>query len=155
MSDTTEQQARETVLRLLARREHSQLELRQKLRQRGFTQTQIEAALNYVGERGYQSDRRFAESWLRQSIAKGDGPTKIAAAAQHKGIRSELLNELLDELEPDWFQLCAERLFRKFGEQPPTDRKQRDKIIRHLLQRGFRYEQVQHALQLQSECSTD
>jgi len=48
-------------MRLLARREHAELELRRKLRQREFPDEEIDAALADLKQRGWQSDERFAE----------------------------------------------------------------------------------------------
>ncbi len=149
------QQARETVMRLLARREHSARELRQKLQQRGYDSDVINETLAKAQELGWQSDRRFAESWIRQSVAKGNGFRKISAQAQQKGIDDDLLQSVLNEQQPDWDEECYQRLLRKFGETPPTEQKQRDKMMRHLLQRGFSFDSIKRALQRQAEAALD
>lgn len=153
--ELTQQQAEEVLLRLLARREHSALELKQKLRQRGFTQQPLEAALAKAQQLGWQSDQRFTESWVKQCLEKGDGVRKIQAQAQQKGISEALLQQVLLAHQPDWHQQCYQRLIKKFGEQPPIDQKQRDKMIRHLLQRGFSFDSIKIALQRQSDAAAD
>lgn len=150
-----EQQAREVVLRLLARREHSLQELRQKLQQRGFTHEECDSVLSLAQANNWQSDERFAESWLRHSLDKGVGLQKIKAAAQSKGLATELVDDLLQQLAPDWNELCYQRLLKKFGGEPPTDPKKRDRIMRHLLQRGFSYSEIKQALNWQAEAATD
>lgn len=151
MSSEEQQQADETVVRLLGRREHSAHELRQKLRQRGFTDGVIKQALSSAQEHGWQSDERYADIWLRQMLGSGNGWMKIKAAAGVKGIEEELLLRLIEEASPDWEALCFERLCRKFGEQVPETRQQRDKIMRHLQSRGFRFSEIKAALERQEQ----
>ncbi|PTB85536.1 OraA [Pseudidiomarina aestuarii] len=150
-----EQQAKDVVLRLLARREHSAQELKQKLRQRGFSDAVCDTVLTIAQANNWQSDERFAETWLRHSLANGDGLQKIKAAAQNKGLDTELVATLLQQLEPDWNDLCYQRLLKKFGHEPPSEPKMRDRMMRHLLQRGFSYSEIKQALSWQAEAATD
>ena len=62
----------------LARREHSRLELYQKLKQRQFEPDVINSELNKLLDEGLQSDERFAEAFLRSRIDKGKGPNIYA-----------------------------------------------------------------------------
>ncbi|WP_051986631.1 regulatory protein RecX [Pseudidiomarina atlantica] len=150
---TTEeqQQAEEAVVRLLGRREHSAHELRQKLRQRGFTEPAIAYALGKAQQQGWQSDARYAEIWLRSELNSGNGWLKIKAKAQTKGIAEDTLQQALHEAAPDWQEICFDYVLRKFGETPPTDRSKRDKIMRHLLNRGFRFDEINNALKRQQD----
>ncbi|PHR66052.1 regulatory protein RecX [Pseudidiomarina marina] len=148
-------QAEETLIRLLARREHSARELKQKLKQRGFDHQIIEMVLTKAQENGWQSDRRFAQVWVRACIAKGDGVRKIMARAPQKGLSSELIEDILQTEQPNWNQACYERLIKKFGETPPQDQKQRDKMIRHLMQRGYSFGEIKQALDRQANADAD
>ncbi|TNE98663.1 MAG: regulatory protein RecX, partial [Gammaproteobacteria bacterium] len=53
--------ARSTALRLLARREHSRLELSLKLRQRKLPSSVIDAVLDDFEHEGWLDDQRFAD----------------------------------------------------------------------------------------------
>jgi regulatory protein len=149
------QQAEEVLVRLLARREHSARELHQKLKQRGFDHSTIDLVLKKAQEHGWQSDERFAHVWVRTCIARGDGLRKISAQAPQKGIPADLIELVLKHEQPDWNEACYQRLIRKFGEMPAVDKKQRDKIMRHLLQRGFSFEVINHALERQAKAFAD
>ncbi len=156
MSDSDEQvQAKEVLLRLLSRREHSVRELEQKLGQRGFDDSIIRVVIDEATARGWQSDARYAELWTRHCLQRGDGINKIKASANAKGISPELLEQSLAAEEPDWTELCFERLCKKFGTEPPATPKDRDRRIRHLLQRGFTYPDIKQALARQSDPVTD
>ena len=69
---------------------------------------------------------------------QGQGALKIIAqATQQRGLKRELVEQLLAAQQPDWRQRCRELHQRKFGEQPPVDRKEWAKRVRFLQQRGF------------------
>lgn len=156
MTQSEEQtQAEEVVVRLLGRREHSAFELQQKLRQRDFSDAVIAKAISKAQEHGWQSDERYTEIWLRQALFSGNGWLKIKAKAASKGIDEQLLAAAVAEARPDWRELCFERLCKKFGETPPQSPKERDKIMRHLLNRGFRFDEIKAALAMQSDAFAD
>lgn len=143
-------QAEESLLRLLGRREHSQFELRQKLRQRGFPNDIIQALLVKAESNGWQSDERYTEIWLRQQLATGNGPLKIKAKAASKGIGSELLDHALMQAEPDWVAIGFEQLCKRFGEAPAAQRSEREKRMRYLQGRGFNFDHVKQILAQQN-----
>src|SRR5258708_21239059 len=59
-------------LRLLARRAHSRLELRQKLLRRGYDPVDVDAALTRLAELGYVDDAAFARGLVRRwSLVRG------------------------------------------------------------------------------------
>lgn len=62
---------RESCLQLLARREHSQKELLNKLLIKGFNKDVILAVIEELAKQGWQSDLRYAESYARHRIEKG------------------------------------------------------------------------------------
>jgi regulatory protein len=60
-----------TAVELLARREHSRLELERKLATRGFPEAVIAPALDALEHSGLLVAARFTESFIRSRIAKG------------------------------------------------------------------------------------
>ena len=87
---------RDRALALLASREHSRWELRQKLRQRFDAPELIDACLDELQERGYQSDERFARSFLESRLHSRDqGPFRLVGELQQRGIARELAEHLL------------------------------------------------------------
>ena len=113
---------RDSVFRLLGRREQSYQELRRKLIQKRWPNDMVDAVLKDFKEKG------------RLKI--------LAQATQQKGLSVELVERLLDEMDIDWFSLCADLKERRFGEEPPADKKQWMKQVRFLQQRGFNSEQI-------------
>ena len=65
-------EVRVAAMDLLARREHSQRELRTKLERR-FPPEQVDETLQTLAAEGLQSDSRFAEAYVRQRSQRGYG----------------------------------------------------------------------------------
>ncbi|MFQ3786569.1 regulatory protein RecX [Halomonas sp. A29] len=141
---------RDDAIRLLARREYSRAELEQRLSLRGHPAEAVDACLDELTVEGLQSDVRFAESFLRSRVARGQGPLKVRAELERRGIERTLIATTLagaeQEGEVDWFELAAEALSRRFthpGESP----RERARRERFLASRGFGFEQIRHALE--------
>ena len=146
-SEKTEQEQRQALkdsaFRLLTRREHSQFELRQKLLQKGWDKNAINELLEWLKAEGWQSDERFAGSFIREKLMQGQGRLKIVAqATQQRGVNRELVEALLTQQQVDWRARCREVHQRKFGDTAPADRKQWAKRVRYLQQRGFNSDEI-------------
>jgi len=134
------------AMNLLARREQSRRELEQKLVRRFGKPELVDRVLQDLADEGLQSDRRFAESFLRQRIARGQGPLRIRQEVRQRGIDDAEINAALVSEAPDWFAL-AERVYRhKFGDTPPADIKEKARRCRFMQYRGFTSEHFQHLL---------
>lgn len=137
------QQIREVCLAMLARREHSQLEIRHKLQARGFEPSDIDQVLDEFVAKNWQSDARFGESYLRDRVAKGVGPARIQYELQQRGVDSEAAFQA----EPQDWDVLLERVYqRKFGDAPIRDFKDRAKRMRFLQQRGFGSESIRRLM---------
>jgi len=140
------QQVPEIALRLLARREHSRFELTMKLRQRRVDARVIEDVLDDFEDKGWLSDDRFAEVFVRQRMDAGYGPLKILADLQQRGI-----NRVPSELDvvPDsqWVARAVQLRDRRFGLGDISgDWSERQRQGGFLARRGFSGDQVEQAL---------
>lgn len=131
-----ERLAREQAIRLLARREHSRLEVRRKLTRRGHAAQVVEDALAALVEQGLQSDARFAASYVRTALARGQGPVKIRANLRMRGIDAAAAATALD-IGADWPQLARDARRKRFGERAPESRREAARQGRFLVGRGF------------------
>nr|WP_281286457.1 recombination regulator RecX [Pleionea sediminis] len=134
--------AREKAISLLARREHSRKELHQKLLQKGFAESDIIEDLDALENKGWLSDFRFTESWIRHRIQGGYGPYRIQQELNAKGVGQEIINEKLDEVELNWFDL-ARQVWRKKYSRLPESWEDKAKQIRFLQYRGFYTEDIE------------
>lgn len=136
------QTALQCAVGLLARREHSEHELAQKLRQREFNEQEIDDAMSILLEKNYLSDERYAESVCRYRANRGYGWRYIANELQQKGVCSTIIHDLRKNCEIDWY-LQAELAYNKrFGIKTISDQKDKAKRIRFLQYRGFSHEET-------------
>jgi regulatory protein len=134
------------ALVLLARREHSRQELTRKLRRRGFEAEQVATVVDRLAERGWLSDCRFAEQYVRERIARGFGPLRIRSELRDRGVSGEAAATVLQEQAEDW-RAEAERARRKrFGDELPRDLRERARQARFLQYRGFSADHIRAVL---------
>lgn len=133
--------AEKTALGLLARREHSRYELLAKLRQRGFERACIEDVLDRLIEQGWQSDARYAESYLRMRVDRGYGLAAIEAELRQRGVEAPLIWRAVAEAEVDWVSCARKQVYRHFNRSPENAAEQLRRY-RHLMNRGFAPEEA-------------
>ena len=149
--ESDKQRLYNAAIRLLASREHSVLELKQKLNQRSARlklsaakqdlSELIDEVIQSLQEQGLQSDLRFAEAVVRSRISRGYGPFYIEQALRTKGISSAQLDEVEAWHLADWTALARELKDRRFpdvcAETRYEDPKSYQKAARALQQKGF------------------
>ena len=124
------------ALKMLMRREHSKLELFNKLKLKGYDDEIIDSAITQLTEQNYQSDERFAEAFILMRFNQGKGPVKIASELKLRGITSFNLSNF------DWFKSAKEIRKKKFGDIASSDFKEQAKQKRFLQSRGFSLDQI-------------
>lgn len=137
---------RNLAMNWLARREHSEAELREKLAARDFAPDIIAATVAELAADGLVSDERFAESFVTARMRKGQGPVRIRAELRRRGIGSELTQLHVDESGRDWVALAREVRSRKFGDACPGEFKEKARQMRFLEYRGFDGGQIRAAV---------
>ena len=119
---------------LLARQEQSTNKLREKLQQRGYTEDEIEAAIQRLEERHYLNDAdacarqfQFLYEESRQSVRQ------ICAKLMQRGFESSLVRECVPrdiyEREKKAAMRCLSLKFRPSAEE--------QKMMQHLYRKGF------------------
>lgn len=136
---------RNTAINILARREHSRYELKQKLLKKSSCLEDIEVILDDLREHGYQSDTRFTEGYSQMRKRKGFGPVRIQLELQEKRIAEELIAEYIHMNDEQWFTHAKQVRRKRFGENIPDEFEARAKQSRFLQYRGFTHEQIQQA----------
>ena len=131
---------------LLARREHSVRELRQKLVAREFDPEEAEEAIQHLIAEGLQSDARFAEAYTASRLRTGKGPVRIRNELEQRGVAAELIDASLAGVDVDWFECARAVRVRKFGAASPDDFHERARQSKFLQYRGFTGEQIRSAL---------
>jgi regulatory protein len=137
---------RVAAMNLLARREHSLGELRQKLLRRFDDPAMLETQLQKLVEENLQSDDRFAESFARQRAGRGYGPARVRQEMREKNLSDIAIARAFETAELDWWAL-AEKVYRKkFGEPGALELKEKARRVRFMQYRGFSADHYEHLL---------
>ena len=123
------------ALRFLASREHSARELTAKLKPYAEETDDIESLIQWLQEKGFLSEERFAETYARHRAARY-GSRKILYDLQNHQLPSSVMQEITETLEETELQRAFALWERKFG-KPPETLPEKAKQIRFLQQRGF------------------
>jgi regulatory protein len=135
---------RERAMRLLARREHSRVELGRKLAAYAEDYADVEALLDELQKRGWLSDERYTEQMVQVRRSKF-GSARIAHELREKGVDEALIAGTLTGLKDSELDAARAVWAKKFGELP-VDAKERAKQIRFLMSRGFRHDIISRVL---------
>lgn len=142
---------RRRALDLLARREHSRLELERKLLDRGFDQEIVADVVDALQADKLLDEDRFLESFIRTRVGKGQGPARIEADIGQRGIERSRVRAWLRDAELNWFSLAAGVREKRFGPERPGSFEERARQAKFLQYRGFDNEQINAALELSGE----
>ncbi len=149
MSGSDAAALRRRAMDLLARREHSRLELARKLRDRfpAADQESIDAALARLAGENLQSDRRFATEFLRLRMRRGFGWLHIRADLQARGVDDGMI-AALERSDEEWLALAEELVSSRLGDKQEIARESRNRrrLFRFLQGRGFPAEIARRAL---------
>ena len=142
----------------LSRREYGKAELKQKLLDKEQEAAKIDALLDEFEEKGYQSDYRTTLMLIRENIRKGRGRGRIKQEFHRKKMTmpdnidelidmanaesdefSEFIDDSADNLVEgiDWLKLAVTARIKKYGDDIPTEQKDKARQLRFLQYRGF------------------
>lgn len=127
-----------SALNYLTRREHSVLELKKKLEQKGYSELDIVKAVEECQRLGYQCDNRFTEQLCRTRIMQGYGPVRIKQELAAKGISAEMIEQVLEhEPQESWLERASAVASKKCRTFVNLSWDEQQKLKRFLLYRGF------------------
>ena len=106
--------------RALARREHSQRSLRERLLRAGVSVGDAEAVVAELQQTGLVDDARFAEERARVLAGKGKGDAAIRFDLERAGVGPDDLEAALGTLDPERKRAAA--LVARRGASPATAR---------------------------------
>ena len=122
---------------MLSRRDYAVLEARERLLNYGYREIEIDAALSRAIDARFLDDSRFATYFISERIRRGWGRRKIEIELQRNGVDANDLPGYPVEFfsDDDELDRAIELLSRK---SIPAVRPQ-EKLIRHLMTKGFSY----------------
>jgi regulatory protein len=106
--------------RALARREHSEHTLRERLRRAGIASEGADAAIEELRRTGLLNETRFAAERARVLAERGRGDSAIRHELEGDGLEAEEIEVAMAELEPE--RERAAQLVLRRGATPATAR---------------------------------
>ncbi|MBD1401515.1 regulatory protein RecX [Pelovirga terrestris] len=130
------------ALRLLGRCDRSEAQIREKLKQRGFSSSAIATAIERCYDYRYLDDRRYALGRARSLMCNGKGVGgRILADLRQRGITDELARAALDEVSSEFRleDLFHQELSRRFPNfcYGSASANERRRLINYFQRRGF------------------
>ncbi len=122
--------------RSLAMREHSTIQIKNKLANKGFDTKIIENVVLEIQETGFQSDIRYAEEYIRYRQNSGYSSKKIIYELKSNGISSEIINNHMERFRDD-YNILYEFAQSKINNVDLNDKKILTKYLNNFKSRGF------------------
>jgi len=135
------------AIRLLARREHSELEIERKLASRGYEPDIIVQILNKLIKAGHLNNERYAEQYVRLRGERGYGPQRICMELSGRGLSDSLVEQAMLEDQTDWYATAQRVYHKKYSYTSPEDYRERSKRIRFMQYRGFESDHIQSVME--------
>jgi regulatory protein len=129
-------------LRVLSLREHSEAELRRKLKEKGYEEPGIGESVARLKELGYLDDARFARLFASSAIRNGRGyGARLKLELARRGVAQEVVAQVLSELSEEFGESevlagLMERRFAGFDPETATEKEKR-RVIGYLQRKGF------------------
>ena len=122
-------------MRLLARREHSRLELKRKLGPHANAEGEVEALLDDLQAAGWLSEERLADQLVRAAAGRYGG-RKVLQQLRDKGVGAEVAAQARDRVRGSELESARAVWSKRFGKLP-DDMREWARQARFLEQRGF------------------
>jgi regulatory protein len=139
---------------MLARRELSEAQVRQRLARRGFDADSIDEAIDRLKQERAIDDVRTAEAIARsETTLKHRGPVRVRRQIEHAGIASSTARRAVDDLfeSVDDSSLLEASLAKRLRRQDTIqDERQYARLYRYLLAQGFEADHIVRALNARS-----
>lgn len=146
---TEELQGAKTVaLHFLARRQRTEREVRDKLREKEFADEEIEKTIENLRTLGFLNDEEFARSFIRNQLAlRPKGKLVLKQKLILLGVKRETIDAALTEVfqetsQEDAATEAARKFLKKSAGSRDDPRKTKQKLAAFLSRRGFTWDIV-------------
>lgn len=136
--------------RFCAWQERCENDVRRKLTSFRLSESQEEAVLKSLKENGFLDESRYVESFVRSKVKASWGKQKIVAALRAKRISSGLIERYCARIPAEDYQEQLRAVIEKWQRFHPDVEHAREKLIRHLLSKGYGMEEVMRELRIKN-----
>ncbi len=136
------------------KRPHSEKEVRDRLRDRGVSEEDIETVIDLCVDYGFIDDREYAGMIVRHYAAGDYGPGRIRGELNRRGIPKELWEDALAEF-PEGTETIDRLLAARLRGKDASDRKERDKAANALFRKGYSWTEIRAAMNRYGQAEDD
>lgn len=130
---------------LLARRQHSEWEVRDYLRRKNSPAPLTNEILNKLSVNGLVNDVKFAAMWIEnRRLLRPISRRRLAYELKQKRVNEEVIQKALEEDETDDGSVLKELITKKRKQSRYQDNL---KLMRYLSRQGFSYSDIKTALE--------
>ncbi len=134
------------ALHLLEKQDRSEKNLRDKLKEGGYSEEVIDIAIDYINEYGYLDDARMAASHIR-FYQDSRSKQRIKQDLLGKGISLDVIETVMEEeYTKDETELIESLLIKKKYDKETATYEDKAKIYRFLAGRGFSSDSINRVL---------
>ncbi|MFC1668168.1 regulatory protein RecX [Chlamydiota bacterium] len=127
-------------LKLLSIKDRTEKELVGKLLARGYDRCEVLETIERLKKSGYLNDSAFCKKWLEIRLRKSPvGRFYCYRKLRLCGVSDDIIEEQMSEVYPEEkeYDLASELVEKKLCSLETHDQKQKEKVLRFLLTRGF------------------
>ena len=95
----------------------------------------------------YLNDARMAEYLAEKGVRKGHGSGRIHQTLKQRGLEADLVENAVNSLDADWFEMAQAIRDKMFKEAGPLDQKQKSKLIRKLQYQGHSMDAIREVVE--------
>ena len=123
-----------------------------KLRSLQVEKKEAQQILRLLKNDGFVDDERYAQSYIRGKVGlKQWGKQKIRMSLLQKGIPKELINKYLEHITPQQYTDNLQAAVRKWTQSHgPVTQENITKLYRHLMAKGYTYEEIKGELRTEN-----
>lgn len=141
--------AKKRAMHLLEQMDRTEMQLRDKLKSNGYPDEAIDEAISYVASYHYIDDERFARTYVR-TYQDSRTIRRITQDLMQKGIdKNTIVLAIEEEYTESEEEQIKKLLAKKKYDASLADRKEKDKMYRFLMQRGFKSSDISRALSVE------
>lgn len=139
------QRLKQRVYRLLRYRSRSVAEMKERLERMGYDPGIVEDVINELIEEGFLNDQKFVQNFVGEyTNLKPKGNIFILNELKKKKVNEILIEKVLKDRDEK--EIIKKILKKRFSNVNIKDPKQKAKIIRYLLNRGFTIQVIYEVL---------
>jgi regulatory protein len=139
--------AKAKTINYLSLRIRSEKEVLSKLTEDGYSRETAEKVAEELKSMGYINDRLFAQKFVYdRSKLKPMSKKMMAIELQRKGVSSEIVSEIIADMDIDEYSVAEGLVKKKFGKYNLKDEKIIKRIYSFLHHRGYDFEFIQQLI---------